>query len=196
MIKAEGTKSISGHYIELPMLRNMINKLLPPLQFATEDPDTVNSVFGILHNNATRDRNIQFIGTGIALLKRLRQGLAPDREGLVRDCIIPVIETGPLFNILVVTSFQPLASQPKAEHRGIDLYAMELNFFVDTIPTTIFRRCSNRNITLSSFKPEICIPLACKQQTSPILFITRAGSVPTGGVRAGGLQGSIYFAKA
>lgn len=84
----------------------------------------------------------------------------------------------------------------EAEDRGMELYAMELNFFVDTILTTIFRLCSHRNITLSSFSPEICILLACKQQTFPILFINKAGSVPAGDVRASSLQGAIEFAKA
>ena len=83
----------------------------------------------------------------------------------------------------------------EAEDRGMELYAMELNFFVDTILTMIFRLCGNRNITLSSFSPEICILLKCKQYTFPILFINKAGSVPTGDVRAGSLQGAIEFAK-
>ena len=83
----------------------------------------------------------------------------------------------------------------EAEDRGMELCAMELNFFVDTILTTIFRLCGHRNITLSSFSPEICILLACKQQTFPILFINKAGSVPAGDVRASSLQGAIEFAK-
>ncbi len=84
----------------------------------------------------------------------------------------------------------------EAEDRGIELCAIELNFFVDTILTTIFQLCGYRNITLSSFSPEICILLACKQQTFPILFINKAGSVPAGDVRASSLQGAIEFAKA
>ena len=83
----------------------------------------------------------------------------------------------------------------EAEDRGMEPYAMELNFFVDTILATIFRLCGNRNITLSSFSPEICILLTFKQQTFPILFINKAGSVPAGDVRAGSLQGAIEFAK-
>lgn len=78
----------------------------------------------------------------------------------------------------------------------MDLYAFELNFYVDTILATLFQHCGNRNITLSSFSPEICILLKCKQQTFPILFINKAGSVPTGDVRAGSVQGAIEFAKA
>ena len=392
-IKAGGAKSTSAYCIELPMLGNMINK---PLQFATEDPNNVNLVFEIFRSNSTSDENIQVIGTGIALLKSLRQGLAPKCESLIRDYTIPILENGPMtymgsvtFSALVVTPFQPPNPPPRAspgfwkedgstqivghrgfganstahtnlqigentiqsfltatnlgascvefdvqltkdyvpvifhdflvmeiggdvplhtltfdqfmhlsrsqaprnglvssaearylekinikgglhtklrshsvntyddyrsqdiiermryteegmhnnikgnlrghsiqepsstleqlltelpqpvafnleikhpmlweaEDRGMEYCAMELNIFVDTILTMIFRLCGNRNITLSSFSPEICILLACKQQTFPILFISKAGSVPAGDVRAGSLQGAIEFAK-
>ena len=84
----------------------------------------------------------------------------------------------------------------EAEDRGMDLCAIELNFFVDTILTTIFRLCGDRNITLSSFNPDICIMLACKQETFPILCMSKAGSVPTGDVRAGSMEDAVQFAKA
>ena len=84
----------------------------------------------------------------------------------------------------------------EVEDHGMELCAMELNFFVDTILIMIFRLCGHRNMTLSSFSPEICILLACKQQTFPILFIYKAGSVFAGDVRASSLQGAIDFAKA
>lgn len=84
----------------------------------------------------------------------------------------------------------------EAEDRKMDLYAFDINFFVDTILNMIFRLCGNRNITLSSFSPEVCILLAHKQKTFPILFISKAGSVPTGDVRAASLEGAIDFAKA
>lgn len=394
MIKAGGTESTSAHSIELPMMGNMMNK---PLRFITEDPNNVNLVFELFRNSPTSDKGIQVIGTGVALLKSLRQGLAPNRESVIRDYTIPILENGPMnyigsvtFSILVVTTFQPPNPPPRAspgfwkkdgstqivghrgsganstartnlqigentvqsfltatrlgascvefdvqltkdyvpvifhdflvmetgadvplhtltldqfmhlrrsqaprtdllgsaearypeknkfnggvrpkprshsvntyddyrtrdlvermryteegmhnnikgnlrglsiqepsstleqlltqlpesiafnleikypmlweaEDRGMELYAMELNFFVDTILTTIFRLCGDRNITLSSFSPEICILLTCKQQTFPILFISKAGSVPTGDVRASSLQGAIEFAKA
>lgn len=394
MIKAGGTKPTPAHCIELPMLENMINK---PLRFATEDPNNVTLVFELFRSSSTSDKGIQVIGTGIALLKCLRQGLAPKRESLVRDYTVPILENGRMtylgtvtFSVLVITPFQSLYPPPRAspgfwkkdgstqivghrgsganstaltnlqigentvqsfitatrqgascveldvqltkdylpvifhdflvmetggdvplhmltsdqfmhlsrsqaprsdllssaevryldknnldgglhpkprshsvniyddyrsrdliermryteegmhnnikgnlrghsiqepsstleqiltklpqsvafnleikhpmlweaQDRGMELYAIELNFFVDTILTTIFRLCDNRNITLSSFSPEICIALACKQETFPILFINKAGSVPTGDVRAGSLQGAIEFAKA
>lgn len=392
VVKAEGAKSTAGNCIALPMLRNMINK---PLQFFTEDPDNVNLIFEIFLHSASSDTGVQVIGTAVALLKSLQRVLSPNRESLIRDYTVPILENGPMtyigsvtFSILIVTPFQspyppprpspgfwkddstqivghrgfganstarknlqigentvqsfltatslgascvefdvqltkdyvpvifhdflvmetggdvPLHTltfdqfmhlsrsqaprsdllssaevrylaknkvngglRPKprshsvntyddyrsqdlvermryteegmhnnikgnlrghsiqepsstlkqlltelpefipfnieikhpmlweAEDRGMDLYAMELNFFVNTILTMIFQLCGHRNITLSSFSPEICILLVCKQQTFPILFINKAGSVPAGDVRANSLQGAIEFAK-
>lgn len=391
-IKAGGSISDLSYCIAFPILENLINK---PLQFLAEDPDNVHLIFEIFRNSSSNDKGIQIIGTAIALLKRLRQGLAPHRESLIRDFTVPILENGSMtyigfvtFSILVVTPFRhlntPLKASPgfwkdgstqvvghrgsganstartnlqigentvqsflsasslgascvefdvqltkdyipvifhdfvameiggdvplhtltfdqfmhlsrsqaprsdllssaearylernkgdgglrpnrrshsvneyddyrnqdliermryteegmqnnikgnlrghsiqgpsstldqlliqlpesiafnleikhpmlwEAQDRGMELYAIELNFFVDKILATIFRLCGNRNITLSSFSPEICILLKCKQQSFPILFINKAGSVPAGDVRAGSLQGAIEFAK-
>lgn len=121
MIKAGGTKSTSAHCIELPMVENMINK---PLQFATEDPDDVNVVFELFRNSSASDKGIQIIGTGIALLKSLRQGLALKRESLIRDYTVPILENGPMtyigsviFSALIVTPFQPLNPPPRVSPR-------------------------------------------------------------------------------
>ncbi|KAL8730165.1 MAG: hypothetical protein Q9166_004248 [cf. Caloplaca sp. 2 TL-2023] len=84
----------------------------------------------------------------------------------------------------------------EAEDRSMDFFAMELNLFVDTILKLIYRLGGKRSITFSSFSPEVCILLSIKQQDYPILFISKAGSVPTGDVRAGSLQQAIHFAKA
>lgn len=77
----------------------------------------------------------------------------------------------------------------------MELYAIELNFFVDTILSKIYHQGANRNITLSSFCPEICILLSIKQKDYPVLFINKAGSVPAGDIRAASLQQAIQFAK-
>lgn len=84
----------------------------------------------------------------------------------------------------------------EAEDRGMEPYAIEINFFVNKILAIIFDLRGRRNITLSSFSPEICILLACKQKTFPVLFINKAGMVPAGDERAGSLKGAIEFAKA
>ncbi|KAL9126174.1 MAG: hypothetical protein Q9217_004736 [Psora testacea] len=83
----------------------------------------------------------------------------------------------------------------EAQDRDMDPYAFEINAYVDEILTTVCNLKGNRNITFSSFSPEICILLALKQQDHPILFINKAGSVPTGDVRAANTQQAIRFAK-
>ncbi|KAI4093489.1 MAG: hypothetical protein LQ344_002902 [Seirophora lacunosa] len=83
----------------------------------------------------------------------------------------------------------------EAEDRSMDFFAVELNLFVDTILGMIYCLGGRRSITFSSFSPEICILLSIKQQDYPVLFISKAGSVPTGDVRAGSLQQAMHFAK-
>ena len=83
----------------------------------------------------------------------------------------------------------------EAEDRSMETSAPEINTFVDIILSTIYKYGGKRSITLSSFSPEICILLAVKQQQYPVLFINKAGSVPTGDIRAANLQQAIRFAK-
>lgn len=83
----------------------------------------------------------------------------------------------------------------EAEDRAMEPYAFELNSFVDKILNMVYRLAGDRNITFSSFSPEICIHLTLKQRDFPILFINKAGSVSTGDTRAYGLQQAIHFAK-
>ena len=82
----------------------------------------------------------------------------------------------------------------EAEDRSMETSAPEINLFVDTILSIIYKHGGKRNITLSSFSPEICILLALKQHQYPVLFINKAGSVPTGDTRAANLQQAIRFA--
>ncbi|KAL8834482.1 MAG: hypothetical protein Q9170_003717 [Blastenia crenularia] len=83
----------------------------------------------------------------------------------------------------------------EAEDRDMAFFAPELNLFIDTILETVYRLAGKRSITFSSFSPDICIMLSIKQQDYPILFINKAGSVPTGDLRASNLQQAIQFAK-
>lgn len=394
MIKAQGTNSNLSYSIQLPILENMVNR---PVSFSTDDFEKVTLIFELFRSTSASDESVQVIGTGIALLQSLRQGLAPKRESLIRHYTIPILQNGVMtcigavtFSLLVITPFQlgnPLpktspgfwketGSYPVIGHRGsganstlrtelqlgentfqsfltainrgacgiefdvqltkdyhpviyhdflvketggdiplhgltfdqfehfsrsqaprgdllssaewryletsngdgellpkprshsvnkyddyrsqdllerikyteeglrgnfkgnlrgcsiqepstileqlltdipesvafdleikfpmlweaedrnMEFFAMELNFYVDTILTMIFRRCGNRNITLSSFSPEVCIALACKQRTFPILMINKAGTVPVSDIRAGSLQDAIEFATA
>ncbi|PVH90956.1 Glycerophosphoryl diester phosphodiesterase, partial [Periconia macrospinosa] len=85
----------------------------------------------------------------------------------------------------------------EALEAGIAPVSIDINMFVDTILDVIARFGGGRNIILSSFTPEICILLALKQKSYPVLFITNAGKRPLSDreKRAGSLQVAVRFAK-
>ncbi|KAA8646328.1 uncharacterized protein ATNIH1004_007755 [Aspergillus tanneri] len=81
---------------------------------------------------------------------------------------------------------------------GVAPVAIEINTFIDKILDKLFSHVGcKRPIILSSFTPEVCILLAIKQQTYPIMFITNAGKPPMTDKekRASSLQTAIRFAK-
>lgn len=83
----------------------------------------------------------------------------------------------------------------ESEEQGMDTYAVELNSFVDTVLTKVYDLGKKRNIIFSSFNPDICLLLSFKQPSIPILFLTDAGLVPVGDIRASSLQEAIRFAS-
>ena len=66
----------------------------------------------------------------------------------------------------------------EAVDAGVAPVSIDLNTFIDTALDKIYRFGGNRTIILSSFTPEVCILLAIKQQTYPVMFITNAGKPP------------------
>lgn len=123
------------------------------------------------------------------LLIRLPEAVAFDLEMSRRDTCASCEE---------ISADQGLSEYPmlwEAEDRDMDYFAMELNVFVDTILKMIYRFGEKRSITFSSFSPEVCILLSMKQAEYPVLFISKAGSVPTGDIRASSLQQAVHFAK-
>lgn len=83
----------------------------------------------------------------------------------------------------------------ESEEQEMDTYAVELNSFVDTVLTKVYDLGKKRNIIFSSFNPDICLLLSFKQPSIPILFLTDAGTSPTGDIRASSLQEAIRFAS-
>lgn len=85
----------------------------------------------------------------------------------------------------------------EAVEAGVGPIAIEINTFIDRILAQIFRVSSDRSIILSSFSPEICILLAMKQDTYPVLFITNAGKLPMSDMemRGSSLQAAVRFSK-
>jgi len=83
----------------------------------------------------------------------------------------------------------------ESEEQEMDTYAVELNSFVDTVLTKVYDLGKKRNVIFSSFNPDICLLLSFKQPSIPILFLTDAGTSPTGDIRASSLQEAIRFAS-
>lgn len=77
-----------------------------------------------------------------------------------------------------------------------DIFAVEVNHFVDTILSTIISHPSSRRrpILLSSFSPEICILLSVKHNRFPILFLSESGTLPCGDTRASSVKEAVHFA--
>ena len=88
----------------------------------------------------------------------------------------------------------------EAEEHGMDAYAVELNAFADAVLTAVYDRLAGagaaRHIIFSSFNPDLCVLLALKQPSIPILFLTDAGCEPNiSDTRASSLQEAIRFAS-
>ncbi|KAJ5973681.1 hypothetical protein N7481_010891 [Penicillium waksmanii] len=66
----------------------------------------------------------------------------------------------------------------EAAKAGVAPVGLEINDFVGRILDQIFHDARGRKIILSSFTPDICILLAIKQQSYPVMFITNAGKLP------------------
>lgn len=83
----------------------------------------------------------------------------------------------------------------ESQHEDMDTYAIELNFWVDTVLKCVYDNADGRDIIFSSFHPEICIMLSLKQPSIPVLFLTEGGTSPMQDIRASSLQEAIRLAK-
>lgn len=83
----------------------------------------------------------------------------------------------------------------EAEDWKMDLYGVEFNLYTDTILDQIYKYAGNRSILFTSFSPELCIIVAHKQDTYPVMFLNESNLFPTGDVRASNLQEAIHFAR-
>ena len=94
-------KQTSSHTVDLPILEETVNK---PWAFYTKDPDKAKLVFKVYRKDTIGPNPVSIhIGSGIALLNSLKQGLGSDRESLVRDYNIPILAKNSLEDIGTVT---------------------------------------------------------------------------------------------
>lgn len=79
----------------------------------------------------------------------------------------------------------------------MDLFSTEINRYLTCILDVIHEFSGNRPIVFTSFSPEVCMALAVKQQTYPILFLNESCTAkwPTHDVRAISVQTAIHFAR-
>ncbi|GLA28774.1 hypothetical protein AnigIFM63326_006365 [Aspergillus niger] len=129
----------------------------------------------------------------------MNKGFKPNTRGhIVQDSFATIEEL--LIQLPENLGFNVEIKYPRlheATEAGVAPVAIEINTFVDKILEKIFTLSHSRNIILSSFTPEICILLAHKQQTYPVMYITNAGKAPVldREKRAGSLQAAVRFAR-
>ncbi|GJP89515.1 ankyrin repeat-containing protein [Aspergillus niger] len=129
----------------------------------------------------------------------MNKGFKPNTRGhIVQDLFATIEEL--LIQLPENLGFNVEIKYPRlheATEAGVAPVAIEINTFVDKILEKIFTLSHSRNIILSSFTPEICILLAHKQQTYPVMYITNAGKAPVldREKRAGSLQAAVRFAR-
>jgi glycerophosphodiester phosphodiesterase len=83
----------------------------------------------------------------------------------------------------------------EADEFKMDFFAMELNKFLDTILEVVYKYAGTRSLFFTSFSPEVCMMLATKQTTYPILFLNESSKWPTGDSRALSIQTAVHFAR-
>ena len=111
----------TSHTVQLPLLDDMTYH---PCKFTVQDPSTVNLSFNVYYKTDGDLTQSSLIGSGIALLKTLRHGLAAHRESLARYYSIPILEKETLkfvgtitFGLVVITPFtQGKPVEPTATH--------------------------------------------------------------------------------
>jgi glycerophosphodiester phosphodiesterase len=118
-ISAIGASGLN-HAIQLPILEDMTNE---PWVFSASDPNEVKVVFNILRTATDTGGDGVLIGSGIALLESLKQGLGPKRESLIRDYTIPILGKDTLkfvgtvtFSFVIVRPFPHPGVTPTATH--------------------------------------------------------------------------------
>ena len=103
------------YIVQLPVMEDLSSD---PLRFTTPDPVNIDLAFDIYPTYArTKDRD-SLIGSAIAMIGQLKQGLGSKRESLIRDFTVPILKKDTLayigsvtFYILIVTPFSHLRAK-------------------------------------------------------------------------------------
>ena len=104
------------YIVQLPVMEDLSND---PLCFTTPEPESLNLIFNIYPANASTENKDSLIGSAIAMIGKLKQGLGSKRESLVRNFTIPILKEDTLayigsvtFYFLVVAPYPHLRAEP------------------------------------------------------------------------------------
>lgn len=92
----------ASHVTQLPILEDMANK---PYRFVTNNAKDFKLAFDIYHSKTSGHTGDSFIGSAVALLDSLKQGLGSARESLIRNFTIPILHKESLEFIGTVTFY-------------------------------------------------------------------------------------------
>lgn len=106
--------------VHLPILNEKINE---PWIFTVREPDKTKLKFRLLRIEDYNSERNTIVGSGIALLGSIKQGLSLKRESLIRDYTIPILDTqssnliaSVTFSFLTVTPFKHFTIPPIVTH--------------------------------------------------------------------------------
>ena len=88
--------------VQLPIMENLANK---PYRFTMDDPRNFKLAFKIYPSETSGHDAGSLIGSAVALLADLKQGLGPTRESLIRNFTIPILQKDTLDFIGTVTFY-------------------------------------------------------------------------------------------
>ncbi|KAE8149463.1 ankyrin repeat-containing protein [Aspergillus avenaceus] len=118
----------TGRRLQLPVLQDMINE---PFVFPIKNPDRALVAFKIYHGDYMQERGHGLLGSGTAFLRDLGHCLGENREGLIRERTIPILEKNTLntmgsitFTLIMVKPIAqelPLPANPFAPQTGLQL---------------------------------------------------------------------------
>lgn len=76
------------NFVQLPILEDMASK---PWRFVTDNAKDFRLAFNIYHSKTSAHKENELVGSAVALLDSLKQGMDPARESLIIYFTIPVL---------------------------------------------------------------------------------------------------------
>ena len=90
------------NFVQLPILEDMASK---PWRFVTDNAKDFKLAFNIYHSKTSAHKENELVGSAVALLDSLKQGLGPARESLIINFTIPILHKDTLDFIGTITFY-------------------------------------------------------------------------------------------